>query len=83
MGDVLVVLMGKERAGTLTRLDNNRLQFEYDDAYRASRTATPLSLSMPLAIATHTDRNDRRTVTNFLWGLLPDNEAVIQRWARH
>ena len=83
MEETLIVLMGKERAGTLTRLDNNRLQFEYDDQYRSSKNAIPLSLSMPVAIKTHTDRVNRKTVSNFLWGLLPDNDAVIERWAKH
>lgn len=82
--DTLVVLMGARVAGTLTRLaNNNLLRFDYDDAYAASPAATPLSLSMPLAVRAHVDTPARRTVSNFLWGLLPDNELVLDRWARH
>lgn len=39
--------------------------------------ATPLSLSMPLDRAVHDDA----PVRAFLWGLLPDNDQVLQRWA--
>jgi serine/threonine-protein kinase HipA len=81
--ETLAVLMASKPAGTLTRLDNNRLRFEYDDAYRASSAATPLSLSMPIAIKAHVDTAVRRPVSTFLWGLLPDNEAVLERWASH
>lgn len=83
MDDTLTVLMGTAVAGTLSRPAENRLRFEYDDAYRAQSGATPLSLSMPLAIKVHADTASRQPVTNFLWGLLPDNEAVLERWARH
>lgn len=75
--------MGTEVAGTLTREANNLLRFEYDAEYASSPAATPLSLSLPLAVRTHVDTPARRTVSNFLWGLLPDNELVLSRWARH
>jgi len=77
-GDVLVVLMGNEVAGTLTRQRDRRLRFDYDPAYRAQADATPLSLSMPVQVATHPDR----VITPWLWGLLPENNAVLVRWAR-
>ncbi|MDP1892179.1 MAG: type II toxin-antitoxin system HipA family toxin [Gemmatimonadaceae bacterium] len=83
MDDTLTVLMGTAVAGTLSRPAESRLRFEYDDGYRAQSGATPLSLSMPLAIKVHADTASRQPVTNFLWGLLPDNEAVLERWARH
>ena len=38
----------------------------------------PLSLSMPLAAAEH----GPGVVEPFLWGLLPDNEHVLDRWAQ-
>jgi serine/threonine-protein kinase HipA len=37
-----------------------------------------LSLSMPVQVRSHPDG----VVTPWLWGLLPDNEAVLRRWAR-
>lgn len=76
--DTLVVLMGDQVAGTLVRLADRRLRFDYDRAYRDRPDATPLSLSMPTQIPTHLDR----VVTPWLWGLLPDNDAVLSRWAR-
>ena len=79
MTDSLLVLVEDAVAGTLHRLAGGRLRFDYADEYRATPEATPLSLSMPLAVRSHTER----TVTPWLWGLLPDNDAVLARWARH
>ena len=81
MGDTLVVLMGTRVAGTIRRLENNLLRFEYDAGYQSSPGATPISLSMPLALNTHADVPARRVVSNFLTGLLPDDTATIKRWA--
>lgn len=78
MTDSLVVILDDAVAGTVARLPNARLRFEYDDAYRQRPGATPLSLSMPTQIRTHTEQ----VVTPWLWGLLPDNDAVLGRWAR-
>lgn len=78
MTDPLLVVLEDKVAGTLTRLTNGRLRFEYDETYRALRSATPLSVSMPTAVGNHPDR----AMTPWLWGLLPDNDAVIARWAR-
>jgi serine/threonine-protein kinase HipA len=57
---------------------NGRLRFTYDDGWRGRPEATPLSLSMPLASRAH--RHD--VVNAYLWGLLPDNERVLERWGR-
>lgn len=78
MSDVLVVLMGDELAGEVRRLRNGRLRFDYDAAYQRLAGATPLSLSMPLQVRSHSDR----VVAPWLWGLLPDNDAVLSRWSR-
>ena len=51
--------------------------FRYADAWRFDRRAFPLSLSMPLARA---DAPPGVTVP-YLWGLLPDNDRVLKRWA--
>ena len=80
--ETLTVLMGTTFAGTLERTANNLLQFQYDPVYAAA-DATPISLSMPLAVRVHADTTARRTVSNVFWGLLPDNELVLDRWARH
>ncbi len=38
---------------------------------------------MPVAIKTHLDTAANQTVSNFLWGLLPDSDDILARWARH
>lgn len=77
----LAVTMNGVFAGMLTHLQDNRLRFEYDAAYRATPGATPISLSMPLAGGAFSDGPRERRVSNFLWGLLPDNAEVISLWA--
>jgi serine/threonine-protein kinase HipA len=76
--DTLVVLLDDTVAGTLTRLRGGRLRFDYDEEYRAAPGATPLSVSMPKSVRSHSDG----AITPWLWGLLPDNHAVLARWAR-
>jgi len=78
MSDSLVVLLGDQVAGTLSRQTGGRLRFDYDSDYRQGEAPTPMSLSMPVWIDSHPDR----VVAPWLWGLLPDNEAVLRRWAR-
>jgi serine/threonine-protein kinase HipA len=77
MTEVLVVILDDVVAGTVTRDERGRLRFDYAADYEKS-AATPLSLSMPIPVRSHPDR----VVTPWLWGLLPDNEAVLGRWAR-
>jgi serine/threonine-protein kinase HipA len=76
VNDRLVVLLGDRVAGELTRTGSTHA-FTYDHAYRSRPEPTPLSLSMPVPVRHHTDQ----TVTPWLWGLLPDNDRVLQRWA--
>lgn len=78
MSDVLSVILDDTVAGTLTRLSGGRLRLDYADDYRGRATPTPLSVSMPIQIRTHSDH----VVSPWLWGLLPDNDAVLSRWAR-
>lgn len=73
----LAVFMEGKRAGTLAQ-DGPNLRFAYHPAYREDRTSTPLSVSMPLAIATHPNR----IIRPWIAGLLPDNDQVLARWAR-
>jgi serine/threonine-protein kinase HipA len=76
--DYLNVILEGVVAGLLTRERGGRLRFEYSDEYRNRRGATPLSVSMPIQVETHGDR----TVQSWLWGLLPENRAVVDRWTR-
>jgi serine/threonine-protein kinase HipA len=77
MSDTLIVVLGGVFAGTLTR-SQGALTFTYDEVYQSTPAATPLSVSMPLAARTHRSA----AVTSWLWGLLPDNADVLDRWAR-
>jgi len=76
--DSLVVVLEDLVAGQLTRLPGGRVRFDYDPAYQRRPTPTPLSLSMPVQVASHADQ----AISPWLWGLLPDNDAVLQRWGR-
>ncbi len=79
MSDALYVVYDNEVAGLVTRLNNGRLRFDYDDEYRRKKSSTPLSVSMHLQVQSHPDS----VISPWLSGLLPDNEAVIARWARY
>ncbi|HEX6473361.1 MAG TPA: type II toxin-antitoxin system HipA family toxin [Streptosporangiaceae bacterium] len=74
----LRVLLYDAPVGELTQ-DTTRFRFGYD-ADLAERVAdpTPVSLSMPLERRDHSGD----AVAAFLWGLLPENPAVLARWAR-
>lgn len=79
MTNALLVVLDDAIAGTLVRLPGGRLRFDYDEKYRERAGATALSLSMPTQVPSHSSH----VVTPWLWGLLPDNAAVLGRWARH
>ena len=78
MTDELVALLGGHMIGRVRQQARGRLTFTYDPAWREADDAYPLSLSMPLAAVEH----GPATIETFLWGLLPDNERVLDRWAR-
>ena len=78
MSDSLLVILDDVVAGTLTRLSGGRLRLDYEAAYQQQRGHTPLSLSMPVQVTSH----PHQVISPWLWGLLPDNEAVLRRWAR-
>ena len=78
MTDVLIVLADGRVMGAIRRSRAGRLTFVYDDDWRASSNAYPLSLSMPLVVAEH----EHGRIEPWLWGLLPDNEAILARWAQ-
>lgn len=74
----LFVWMHGRRVGTLTDDDRGGVRFAYDPSYREDPSATPLSTSMPLGGGDCSSM----VVEPYLWGLLPDNGEVINRWAR-
>ena len=71
------VLLGGRLAGHLEQTRTGRRIFTYDESYR-TEGSTPLSLSMPLARAEH----GGRVLGAYLWGLLPDDDRVLERWSR-
>lgn len=74
----LAVLLNGASVGMLQADARGKLAFAYTPEWRANPLATPLSLSLPLAAEKH----DSDTITAVLWGLLPDNEHTLDRWAR-
>jgi len=78
MNDYLIVLVGGAEIGRVHRSRSGQLSFKYNEAWQRHPTAYPLSLSMPLALTEHSHAK----VDAFLWGLLPDNERVIERWSQ-
>lgn len=75
----LIALLNGRTMGSVQRDRQGRLSFRYDDNWRISTDAIPISISMPLTALEH----GNKPISSFLWGLLPDNEAVLDRWARN
>jgi len=73
----LIALANGREMGIVT-YRNARLSFVYDELWRQGPNAYPLSLSMPLASAQH----GHSRIEPFLWGLLPDNDRVLENWGR-
>lgn len=78
MTSELVVLLDGREVGRVRNDARGRLTLVYDEDWRQAEGAYPLSLSMPLAAEEHGPSR----VQAFLWGLLPDNERVLERWAK-
>lgn len=74
----LIAVSGKTPVGRVLRNNNGRLKFLYEEAWRSSDAAFPLSLSMPLTSLEHAHEK----IDAFLWGLLPDNSTVLEDWGR-
>lgn len=79
MTSELVVLLSDRVLGRISRQPRGgQLELTYDEEWRSRSDACPLSLSMPLTASAH--GND--VVTSYLWGLLPDNEMILDAWAK-
>lgn len=78
MTDELHVYLATEYVGRLSRTRSGRAEFSYDADWQSRADARPLSLSMPLAALQH----GPPVVEPYLWGLLPDNEFILEAWAR-
>jgi serine/threonine-protein kinase HipA len=78
MSSELIVLLSDREVGRVRQDQRSRLRFIYNDEWREARGAYPLSLSMPLAASEH----PHHVIEAFIWGLLPENELVLERWAK-
>jgi serine/threonine-protein kinase HipA len=78
MTQELIAILDSREMGRVARDDRGKLSFTYSEDWRAAPGAYPLSISMPLALAEH----GHAKIDPFLWGLLPDNEKVLDNWAR-
>lgn len=78
MTQELITILESREMGRVVRDDRGRLSFTYSEKWRAAADAYPLSISMPLALAEH----GHAKIDPFLWGLLPDNEKVLDNWGR-
>jgi serine/threonine-protein kinase HipA len=55
---------------------SKRLKFSYDPSWKDDADSFPISLSMPLVVSDH----PHEAIEAYIWGLLPDNDAVLQQW---
>ena len=78
MTGLLVVVADSRIMGEVRRDRRGRLTFVYDDRWRSSDAAYPLSLSMPLVVGQH----EHVRIEPWLRGLLPDNEVILARWGQ-
>lgn len=74
----LAVALGGQLIGAVTQVAG-RPRFTYFDGYANDPYATPLSLSMPLAMGRS---YDHRITAPWLANLLPDDTQVRENWAR-
>lgn len=77
MADTLSIIANGQKLGSVT-FRSNRLSFRYTETWQASSAAFPLSVSMPLAQREH----PHEIIEAYLWGLLPDNNAVLEQWGK-
>ena len=74
--DTLHILYQNHIVGELILHSGGELEIRFDDAYRGNPHAVPLSTKMPLESPSHRGI----AVENWLWGLLPDDPNVLEKW---
>ncbi len=80
MPRTLEVRIADVHAGAVTQRPGGNFRFEYDASYVDRNQRVPLSQSIPLTQRVH----GTRSISSWMWGLLPDNETTLDRWAaRH
>jgi len=75
--DTLSIIANGLKLGSVS-YRNNRLDFQYAPSWQNSQNAFPLSVSMPLASSAY----PHEVIEPFLWGLLPDNQRVLDLWGK-
>ncbi|TFB93193.1 type II toxin-antitoxin system HipA family toxin [Cryobacterium sp. HLT2-28] len=73
----LAAYLSGRRVGTFDRVAGV-VSFTFDDDWRHENSRLQLSASLPRTVGHHSGSAPE----NFLWGLLPDNTAVLTRWGR-
>lgn len=73
----LRVLIDENEVGTIYQGKAGRLRFVYDDEWRNTVDAVPLSLSMPLTRSEH----PHKVISAYLWNLLPDRVDTLRQIA--
>lgn len=74
----LIALLDGHVVGAVHQNPDGRFRFVYDEEWRQREDAYPISLSIPLTAQEHP-----HDVTNaYLWGLLPDNSALLDQYGR-
>lgn len=73
----LATYLSGRRVGRFDRV-NGAVSFTFDEEWRSESSRLQLSASLPRTVRHHTGPAPE----NFLWGLLPDNTAVLSRWGR-
>src|SRR3984893_11597383 len=74
----LIAILDRREMGRFFRDMKGHVSFVYDEKWRNAANAYPLSLSMPLTLGEHGNSK----TDPFLWGLLPDNEKVLDQWGK-
>jgi serine/threonine-protein kinase HipA len=77
MSELLILIEG-ELAGRVLVDKSGRLSLSYEKAWRESPQSYSLSVSMPLAEITYS----QKSVWPYLWNLLPESPNVLQRWGQ-
>ena len=77
--EILNAVAGSDHVGKLIwKRSGDRLSFIYNNEWSQNPKAFPLSLSMPLTGVEYS----QKYIEPFIVGLLPDNSAVLNEWAK-
>lgn len=74
----LLILIDGQIIGRISAQQGGRLELAYEQRWSTSTEAHSLSISMPFTQAHH----PQKVVSPYLWNLLPENPAVLHRWAQ-